>query len=204
MSWVELVGALIGYVGIGMTVARSLAKTIYRSVRKRFKGQTSQAQAAYEMMMATWVFLWPAKFLFYLVKYGFIYLIGRPIEWTVRSCANLVHAPVAAALNDVQAASDEALAWTQRAGEEGITDIDKEFAVQMRADAYERHEKLCGDLGLPKQNRLAITAARVAARPRPTPASDAITEGMRIASEVLNRQPSPSDRDSWPPVGRGY
>lgn len=176
----EWLGAIGTYIGVGIGIARSLAKSIYRATMKRYRDKNSmQQKEAYSAILLTWVLFWPVKGFFYLLKYTLTLLVVMPISGAITWACGLVNAPVAAALSDANTAHEEANEWTKRAGARDSTDIDREFAAQMRNDAYERYERLCEDLGMQKDRRLAIASGA---------SRDAVDRGLNAARTILKER----------------
>lgn len=171
----EWVAGLIGYIGLGLGIARSQARRVFKQATKENSGDASKAKAMYQQSLVGWVFFWPLRTLSAILRFLLEQLIIHPAEVTASWCADLIQAPVSTALKAIEDTRKQGEEWAKRAKDPEATDYDKEFAGEMRDSAFERHKEMCEDLGVKVPMRRELTSG----------ASETPARGMDTAQEIL-------------------
>lgn len=181
--WVAL------YLGIGLAIARTLSKSIYRSKRQECKSVVA-ATTAYHAALAGWVFLWPARTLAFLIYSAILYLIVLPVQSVISWGADVAKAPVATQLRTIQDTWDEITALTKTIRDDKTPDEELAIAESGLQDAYRKQDAACADLGIQLVERPAITAGSVD--------QDSIDRASKLAEDIL-RKVSPPPREQVHP-----
>lgn len=172
----EWVFAVLGYIGIGLGIARSQAKRIYREMQKHFRGRSGNCQAAYHGSLQGWVFFWPFRTLSVVLKFCLYHGLIHPAEVTASWAADLVKAPVASTLNAIKETEAELDEWTKLLKNPKADEDERDIARHAWDAAVERQKAACEDLGIQVPMRRAISSGST---------DDSIARGLRSAREVL-------------------
>lgn len=172
----EWLSGLIVYVGLGIGMARSQAKRIFRQARKRHPSAPVQAKDMYHGSLAGWVFFWPLRILSAVLKFILEHVLIRPAEATASWCSDLVKAPVNAILKAADETEKEVEEWSTKLKDPEATEFEKEFAEEMRDAAYKRQRAAYEDLGMEPPQRRAIASPEV---------NETVRRGMATAQTVL-------------------
>lgn len=166
------------YIGIGVAVARTQAKQIFRRMHglRRYKNKQSEAVEAYHWSLLGWVTLWPLRTMAAVWRFVLKRFIADPIKTVWSHAADIVKEPVDSVQNVIAEAEENLRQAAEILGNPKADDEDRKIARVAVDEAYAAKEAALKDLGLQVPLRRAIESS--------SPSDEAIRRGLQTARRV--------------------